>query len=150
MPTRKRSYKKSRKLKSRSMKRSKRIKKTSKRKSRTMSKLRLKKLLNSTPKSRKALRKRLRSLIKHSGDGRGSVVRGWSGEKPQRGTERHRMKKKCGSRCFLLPKSEKFPICPKSSCTPTCRGISGAKARSHQHKYTKLYSKIDRLQKKYC
>jgi hypothetical protein len=79
---------------------------------------------------------------------RGQRTRGWVGMAPQRGRERHLLKKKCGDKCFLIPESESFPICPKNSCQLSCQGLMSAKIRAHQYKYTSLYPIISQLEKK--
>ena len=87
--------------------------------------------------------------------GRGSRTRGWAIDAPKRGTERHTLKEKCGNKCFLLPETEAFPICPKCegdqcTCQIDCRGLMAAKARAHQWKYTDLYETIDQLYDQKC
>lgn len=86
-------------------------------------------------------------------EGRGHRTRGWVGMAPQRGRERHLLKQKCGDKCFLIPESEAFPICPKCSqdkcsCQLSCQGLMAAKIRAHQYKYTALYPIISQLEKK--
>ncbi len=80
---------------------------------------------------------------------------GWSDDAPKRGTERHLLKEQCGDKCFLLPQTESFPICPKCRngrciCQLDCRGLRSAKIRAHQYHYDKLYQPIDYLIKKKC
>ena len=86
---------------------------------------------------------------------RGSVTRGWAEDAPKRGYPRHLLKEQCGDKCFLMPETEKFPICPKCigkkcSCQIDCRGLYSAKIRAHQYKYTNLYNEIDNLIKENC
>lgn len=87
--------------------------------------------------------------------GRGQPTRGWALDAPKKGKERHLLKKECGDKCFLLPETEGFPICPKCvegkcSCEIDCRGLMAAKIRAHQYKYTDLYDNIDQLIKTKC
>lgn len=63
---------------------------------------------------------------------------GWEVIKPDRGKgkdERKELRDKCGDGCFLRPKDNGFPICPKLSetkgeCYVDCRGLAAAK--NHQ------------------
>lgn len=87
--------------------------------------------------------------------GRGRPTRGWALDAPKKGRERHQLKKKCGSKCFLLSETEGFPICSKCdnnhcSCEIDCRGLTAAKIRAHQYKYTDLYDNINQLLKTKC
>lgn len=83
--------------------------------------------------------------------GRGRPTRGWALDAPKRGKERHLLKEKCGDKCFLLPETEGFPICPKCcTCEIDCRGLTAAKIRAHQYKYTDLYDNIDQLMRVKC
>lgn len=90
---------------------------------------------------------------------RGQRTRGWSGTAPHRGHQRHQLKEKCGDKCFLIPATEAFPICPKLGglssphappCQLSCQGLHAAKIRAHQYKYTDLYQSIDKLLKDKC
>jgi hypothetical protein len=77
---------------------------------------------------------------------------GWGKDSPKPGKERHALKDKCGEKCFLLPKDEKFPICPKlgigKDCKEDRRGLIAAKIRAKQHGYDKVYAEADKkLQK---
>ena len=84
-------------------------------------------------------------------EGRGSPTRGWSAASPKRGTQRHQLRRVCGNKCFLMPKQEKFPICPRCAdptcddCTPDCRGILAAKIRASQWGYTAVREQADDL-----
>lgn len=87
--------------------------------------------------------------------GRGRPTRGWALDAPKKGRERHLLKEKCGDKCFLLPDTEGFPICPKCvedqcTCAVDCRGLMAAKIRAHQYKYTDLYDSIDQLLETKC
>ena len=62
--------------------------------------------------------------------GRGGRTRGWKVASPARGRERSAMKKKCGSKCFLSPVKNGYPICARNTCKPDCRGIISAKVRA--------------------
>lgn len=81
---------------------------------------------------------------------RTSGVRGWSDVKPGR-SERHELKNKCGDKCFLDPKNEKYPICPKYSygkCNIDCRGLLAAKIRASQWHQTKIADQANQLGKR--
>lgn len=94
-----------------------------------------------------------KQTYKSPSEGRGSRTRGWSLDKPKRGSERHLLRQKCGDACFLIPERESFPICAKCqsaencACEIDCRGVNAAKVRAKQWKYTNLYQTIDKLQK---
>ena len=82
-------------------------------------------------------------------------TKGWSKDAPKKGTQRHILNEKCGSACFLLPKTEAFPICPRCDgdhcqCKIDCRGLTAAKIRAHQYKYVDLYDTIQRLEMTHC
>ena len=57
--------------------------------------------------------------------------KGWSKVSPK-GSERTRMKKRCGSRCFLAPKTNSFPICAKGTCRESKKGVYAAYVRARQ------------------
>lgn len=80
----------------------------------------------------------------------GHPTSGWAIDAPKIGKQRHQLKQKCGDECFILPETEKFPICAKNNCQIDCRGLISAKIRAHQHKYTNIYDKIDKLIEKNC
>lgn len=99
--------------------------------------------------------KHLKQVLQKAEQGRGRPVRGWGAESPSKGSQRHQLKEKCGNKCFLIPESEGFPICPKClegkcTCAIDCRGLTAAKARAHKFKYENLYEAIDRLHKEKC
>ncbi len=79
---------------------------------------------------------------------RGSAVRGWKKQSPNR-LERRSMISKCGSACFLDPKNLKYPICEKRSCKCSCKGIVAAKVRASQYKNSKVRQLADKLINKY-
>lgn len=75
--------------------------------------------------------------------GKGKSTRGWGGVSPQRGKERIELQKNCGDRCFLMPKTRSFPVCPKQTktdknCSIDCRGVLSAKIRAKQWKYDEV------------
>ncbi len=61
-------------------------------------------------------------------------------------------KKKYGSRCFLLPKENKFPICTDGKVD--CKGLYAAQFYNNMRQKNKHYrtvkNKINKLKKKYC
>lgn len=102
--------------------------------------------------SRKALIRRQQS---YKSDKRGSATRGWRVAKPNPGRERHELKARCGSDCFLIPSAEKFPICPalratSSPCKVDCRGVKSAQIRAKQWKYLDVAKKAEDIYNKYC
>ena len=90
---------------------------------------------------------------------RHNPVKGWAKSAPQSGKPRHQMYKKCGAKCFLMPNKKtpgesKFPICPKRSCKPSCKGVLSAYIRARQWrkknpKYSKVAKKANRLYSKH-
>ena len=64
-------------------------------------------------------------------------------------TKRRSLKQKCGSRCFGIPKSLKFPIC-NSNCSFNCHALHAAESRTTQFNYYKVHKKAQNLFKKYC
>ena len=92
----------------------------------------------------------LKRLVQKKDEPRGSRTRGWRGDAPKKGRERHQLKAQCGDKCFLVPESEGFPICPRCvdetcSCEVDCRGLTAARIRAKQYKYQELFPAIDRL-----
>jgi hypothetical protein len=56
---------------------------------------------------------------------------GWANQAPRRGTQRNKMQKQCGSKCFLGP-YKSFPICAKNTCKINTKGIWSAYIRARQ------------------
>jgi len=99
-----------------------------------------------------AKRAKLEKMIKEKKylEGRGIKTRGWDARAPTRGKERHQLHDECGDKCFLLPESEKFPICAsprmtggKSKCAIDCGAVLSAKIRANQWKYEDVAKKAD-------
>lgn len=104
------------------------------------------------PSSRHYKLKKLRGLKR---GGRGSASRLWFSEGPQKGTERHQLKKKCGSKAFLLPKEEKYPVMDalrntNGRCVYRCNAIQSAFNRGKQQHDNIVAAKATRLGRKYC
>ena len=88
---------------------------------------------------------------------RQNPTKGWAKASPSAGKERHRMFKKCGSSCFLLPNKKtpgasKFPVCAKNSCKKNCKGILAAYVRAREYRkknpsYNKVAKKANNLYK---
>ena len=98
-------------------------------------------------KTHKQMSSRSKTIKKSKrGEGRGSRTRGWAAMAPQRGKERTKLSQKCGSKCFLMPKEKKFPICA-SKCNVSCRGLLSAKIRASQYKYKGVAQKATKLMK---
>jgi hypothetical protein len=71
--------------------------------------------------------------------------RGWKNERPNY-HQRTVMRKKCGSKCFLGPKSKKsFPICKKNTCQVSRKGVYAAYVRARQTKRNKVSQKAKRM-----
>jgi hypothetical protein len=77
---------------------------------------------------------------------------GWSLRAPKKGLERHELKAKCKSQCFLLPRREAFPVCSKyainTSCNYDCGGILTAYRRARQYGYEDVATAAMKLAKK--
>ena len=81
----------------------------------------------------------------------------WRNIKPTK--NRKTFKKKYGSRCFLLPKQLKYPICHKKTGKINCKGLLAAhnraalsirrKLKPKAYNYKKLTMKARKLGKKY-
>ena len=117
----------------------------------------IREILKTLPKTRKAGIARTEKLIKSAerNERRGSRTRGWSALAPQRGKERNELMKKCGEKCFLIPKEKKFPVCAATrvkglECKYDCRGIASAKIRAKQYKYPEVAKLAEQLEKMYC
>ena len=89
--------------------------------------------------------KRSKKVVK-SPKNKGSRTRGWAKEAPRRVKERASMLKKCGSKCFLMPKEKKFPVCSKN-CKLSCKGLLSAKIRASQYKYGNVIRRSTKLMK---
>ena len=97
----------------------------------------------------KAKKRSVKRSLKRS-VGRGGRTRGWKIASPGRGRERSVMKKKCGSKCFLSPARNGYPICARNTCKPDCRGIISAKVRAGQYKETTVMELARRMERKFC
>ena len=99
----------------------------------------LEQTLADLPNSRRAKIRDLKEQIAKGKEGRGMRTRGWKAAAPQKGTERHELKKQCGQGCFLQPDTEGFPICPAlregKGCGIDCRGVTSALVRARQWGY---------------
>ena len=73
-----------------------------------------------------------------------SPSKGWKQKSPTRGEQRNLIKKKCGSKCFLRPKDNGFPICT-SNCLFNCSGLNAAKSRAGQYNYTSIENKAQQI-----
>jgi len=77
--------------------------------------------------------------------GHGVPWKGWKNEKPNY-HQRTMMRKKCGSKCFLGPKSKKsFPICKKNTCKVSRKGVYAAYVRARQTKHNRVAQKAKRM-----
>lgn len=95
----------------------------------------------------------LRREIRNKTKGQGSRTRGAREAAPKHGRERHALTSVCGSKCFLLPEQEKFPICSgtvfagKPRCDADCRLLEAAfiRARQYRAKYPGLAEKAEAM-----
>lgn len=78
-----------------------------------------------------------------------SRTRGWVKASPSKGKQRHEMKKRYGSKCFLEPENEKYTICKKNSCEIDERGVQSAYNRARQYKNKKVAEKARRMLNSY-
>jgi hypothetical protein len=99
--------------------------------------------------SRSTKRSLKRSNKRRSRSRSNSPTRGWRSMSPSRGLERRQSKSRCGSKCFLRPANEGFPICARGSCAISCQGLHSAKNRASQYHYADIIRKADRLLTKY-
>lgn len=74
---------------------------------------------------------------------KGNKTKGWSEQKPNY-TQRKKMLKKCGKKCFLGKKG-KFPICKKNTCKISKQGIQSAYIRARQFNYFKIAKKAKKM-----
>jgi len=112
----------------------------------------LTRLYRELPKSRRVKRQKVKSMIAKQHEGRGSPTRGWAAQSPQKGTERHQLKTKCGSKAFLQPEKEGYPVMRLKSgkCEYECRGIQSAYNRSRQYHNEPIAKKALALKNKHC
>lgn len=100
------------------------------------------------------LKKKLKTQIAKKSQGKGKRTRGWAADAPKRGTDRHKLKKECGDKCFLVPEHEGFPICPRClgdvcTCEIDCRGLTAAKIYASKYdEYNDLLKAINELESK--
>lgn len=98
-----------------------------------------------------ARRAKLEAMIKEKKyeEGRGIKTRGWAARAPTKGKERHQLHAECGDKCFLLPESEKFPICASprmgEGCAVDCGGVQNAYIRAKQWGYDVVAKKAEAL-----
>ena len=81
----------------------------------------------------------------------------WRNIKPQTMRQKKNMKKKYKSKCFLEPKTLKYPICDRKTGKISCKGLNASNYYVQLHlsrklkpigKYKKLEKKIKTLKKK--
>lgn len=86
------------------------------------------------------------------GNPRGRATRGWKFLAPKPGTARHSLKSKCGSKAFLEPSHEGFPVMTLHSpgCHYDCRGLHAAYSRAQQFGHPGAASKARSLIAKHC
>ncbi len=107
-------------------------------------------------KSKRSKSNRSVKTSSHKFASRGSRTKGWHDVAPQHGTQRHQLKSKCGSACFLMPETEGFPICARCKgenqceCKIDCRGVQAAKNRAAQWGHPKVVKKANELLKSAC
>lgn len=89
-----------------------------------------------------SVRKMSRNITSRS---KRSPTKGWKKSAPRKSSQRSRVKSRCGSRCFLLPRKLKFPICSRNSCKINRKGVQSAYNRSRQYGYTSVARKAKRL-----
>ena len=88
----------------------------------------------------------------------------WAKRAPKTKGERLLVREKCGSKCFIIPKKLKYPVCPKATkkCKVDCDGVRAARNRAFLLTNRKTISKeamkdaktavkkAEKLGKKYC
>ncbi len=78
--------------------------------------------------------------------------KGWGRDKPELKSEREKLMKECGSKCFLKPDTMGFPICQKlegegKKCKVDCRGVLASKVRAAQWGYEDIKDAADAIGK---
>lgn len=68
---------------------------------------------------------------------------------PRSPRKRSAQQKRCGSKCYLLPSQNKFPIC-NQQCNVDCRGLRAAMSRAGQYGYDSVYDKAAKKYYKQC
>jgi hypothetical protein len=115
---------------------------------------RIREVIAHMPATRKYKINKLRSEEKHEGEGRGSKNRGWLGEFPQKGHERHELLEKCGKSAFLQPEREGYPVKAAlrngEHCAINCKGVTSAKVRACQFHQYDVAQKAQNLGEKHC
>ena len=69
---------------------------------------------------------------------------GWSKQNPKTTTERKRMLRLCGRKCFLGPGTS-YPICVKNTCKQSRRGVYAAYVRARQYHKSGISKKATSL-----
>lgn len=110
--------------------------------------------LATLPPSRVYKTNELKRLSQNRYESRGSPTRGWASISPQRGTERHELKQRCGDAAYLDPEHEKYPIMPalryNNSCNVSCQGVQSAYNRSCQYKHFDIAKKAQHTGERQC
>ena len=87
-----------------------------------------------------------------------SKIKLWRNIKPKTIRQKKNMKKKYKSKCFLEPKTLKYPICDKNTGKVSCKGLNASNYYVRLHlsrklkpicKYKNLEKKIKTLKKKH-
>ena len=86
--------------------------------------------LPTTPRSKSKTHSKSKSKRKTQGGGNKKWA-GWANLAPKRGTQRNKMQKRCGNKCFLGP-DKSFPICAKNTCKINNKGVWSAYIRARQ------------------
>lgn len=107
-----------------------------------------------TSRSPRAQGRKSQASYSGSTKGRGSATRGWYSVAPEHGHERHDLREQCGSKCFLDPRGERFPICERleegKGCKVDCRGVHAAYQRARQYHHEDVAEKAANVLKKEC
>jgi hypothetical protein len=76
----------------------------------------------------------------------------WGMMAPKPEKQRQSLRKKCGTKCFLRPEDNGFPVCSARTrgCGFNCKGLFAARARAIQYNYGDIEKKADALIKKHC
>lgn len=80
---------------------------------------------------------------------KGGSARGWRAAAPKRGKERNELKKKCGSRAFLRPADNGYPVM-LDDCKYDCQGLTAAYVRARQYHDQGIADEAQALRSKYC
>jgi hypothetical protein len=128
-------------------------KKSPKKSPKKIQSLNYEKIRSTMPVTRKYKIQQLEKVMKNKNEPRGSTTRGWQASSPQKGTERHELKKRCPD-AFLDPEHEKYPVMAalrvNDRCEVSCVGVQSAINRACQYNKLDIAEKAQKLGEQHC